>query len=894
MSIDLRTPPPAPSRAVPSPADGRPAAPASPAAVVADLRQAAEVAAPLWPLTSFVAVNPLGGLERLGFARATAEARHWTRGRTQLPLGELRAAVAAGRVGTADIDAAVRLARPDLARLAPVAVAGRWVDPVGIVRRDLLVGPEPASAPHLPRTAGERWDALRGSDVADRVDAVVTAWAARTCAHDGDVASFADWRRTALRRRSLTALVDDEARTWLVELPVAPVEALAGALAALGVDGAGRRHELRGQVARLRGWAGYARWCDEWAAADDPSPRLSLVELVAVRAALEAAAVATDARRAGASPLPPAPQGAPTSVDQLLGERAAAVARDLGGDAGDGAAVGDVLARVGLDERADLALTALERAAGAHLLAVLDGTRSGPALPPVLPDTLPTRAVDPSTSGAGRGRPTEPLAQVACCIDVRSEPLRRQLEGTGPYETIGFAGFFGVAVAVRELGWPAAEARCPVLVRPAHELAVAPRAGEEVAAGRHVRRLGRAGAADHALEEAHHGAASPFALAEAAGWLAGPRAALRTLLPRRRRPVAEEPGRFRLDPADGAGMDLDEQVATAAAVLSTMGLTDGFAPLVVLCGHASRSRNNPHASGLDCGACGGASGADSARVAAALLDDPDVRRGLVARGITIPDGTWFVPAVHDTVTDEVQLLDLVDVPASHRQLLPRLQGDLAAAGAAVAAGRAEGLPGGGAVAARGGDPAQVRPEWGLAGCSTIVVGPRSLTAGVDLGGRAFLHSYEAGSDPEGAVLETILTAPVVVAHWITSQYLFSALDPEALGAGDKLLHNPVGAIGVVTGAAGDLRVGLPRQSTAIGDRRVHEPLRLLVVVDAPRDRVEAIVARNEVLRTLLDGSWVHLVARGASGAWRWRTPGGGWADLDGIPVAAPATGHGEA
>ena len=155
--------------------------------------------------------------------------------------------------------------------------------------------------------------------------------------------------------------------------------------------------------------------------------------------------------------------------------------------------------------------------------------------------------------------------------------------------------------------------------------------------------------------------------------------------------------------------------------------------------------------------------------------------------------------------------------------------------------------------------------------------PRALTEGLDLEGRTFLHSYDADADTAGTALTTILTAPMVVAHWINAQYFFSAVDPDVFGAGDKALHNPVAGVGVLTGEGGDLRVGLPWQSVAGPDGLVHEPLRLLTVVEAPLDRLEAVIAEHEILQQLFDGAWVHLVARGSAGEpWRQRRPGGAW------------------
>jgi uncharacterized protein YbcC (UPF0753/DUF2309 family) len=171
----------------------------------------------------------------------------------------------------------------------------------------------------------------------------------------------------------------------------------------------------------------------------------------------------------------------------------------------------------------------------------------------------------------------------------------------------------------------------------------------------------------------------------------------------------------------------------------------------------------------------------------------------------------------------------------------------------------------------------VRPEWGLAANAAFVIGPRSITAELDLACRVFLHGYDAEADGEGTALETILTAPLVVGVWISCQYYFSSVDPDQFGAGDKTLHNPVGGIGVVLGEGGDLQVGLPAQAVGVGERRIHEPLRLLAVIQAPLERIEAIIQRNEVLQRLFGGKWMTLAARShQDDVWSIRSPGGTW------------------
>ena len=150
-------------------------------------------------------------------------------------------------------------------------------------------------------------------------------------------------------------------------------------------------------------------------------------------------------------------------------------------------------------------------------------------------------------------------------------------------------------------------------------------------------------------------------------------------------------------------------------------------------------------------------------------------------------------------------------------------------------------------------------SWGLAGNAAFVIAPRARSRGVALEGRSFLHDYEASHDTDGSVLELIMTAPMVVTHWINMQYHASTVDNGRYGSGNKVLHNVVGGrLGVFEGNGGDLRIGLPMQSLHDGEKWIHTPLRLSVFIQAPQTMIETVVHKHAMVKQLLDNRWIHL------------------------------------
>ncbi len=481
---------------------------------------------------------------------------------------------------------------------------------------------------------------------------------------------------------------------------------------------------------------------------------------------------------------------------------------------------------------------------------------------------------------ARHGDGDRPALQAAFCIDVRSEVFRRALEAVDPgVQTLGFAGFFGIGAEHRAFASDTPEHRLPVLLNPG----LASRAGGDTAAVQEARYSARAKRAWGRFRQA---AVSSFAFVEAAGPV---------YLGRLLRDALGGGSEAKADPAPvlDPAPDLDARIGAAETVLRAMSLTDGFARLVLLAGHGASVTNNPFSSALQCGACGGHSGEVNARLLAALLNEQAVREGVASRGIAIPQDTLFVAALHDTTTDAVTLFD-GDAPSTdHVGDLRKARLLLAEAGRIARAERRPALPGADAPHAlldRARDWAELRPEWGLAGCNAFIAAPRSRTAGKALSGRAFLHDYDWRQDePNGfKVLELILTAPVVVASWISLQYYGSTVAPEVFGSGDKTLHNVVGGVGVFEGNGGVLRAGLPLQSVHDGTRFMHEPLRLAVHVEAPVEAITAILDRHPSVRALFDNRWLHLLALDATGAVAARYAGDLHWQEAGAPVLAAA------
>lgn len=463
--------------------------------------------------------------------------------------------------------------------------------------------------------------------------------------------------------------------------------------------------------------------------------------------------------------------------------------------------------------------------------------------------------------------PAAGSALAVFCIDVRSERLRRHLELANPdVRTAGFAGFFGVSLELVTGGHPSS--RCPALLKPAVSL-LAAAAGPNPAPS--LDGVKSAPASAFAFME-WFGLSYAFSLARnALGWKA----------------PASNP-----DNASALGKSACEQIpaatrlAIARGILSNLGVGDRFPRLVLLCGHEGVSANNPHAAGLDCGACGGHGGGVNARVACAILNDADVRSGLAEAGWNVPPETCFVPGVHRTSTDEVIILDAGQVPFAHAADLAALKSRLGDASARCRRERAADLGSGiekqprlaATLSRRSADWAETRPEWALARNASFIAARRSRTRGLDLAGRSFLHEYDARLDPEGATLSLILSAPVVVASWINWQYFASTVNNRFFGSGDKTIHNRVGTIGVVEGNGGDLRPGLPMQSVHEPDGTwFHEPLRLHVVVEAAPEKIDRVIAAIPIATQLVANGWIRLSSLDPEGgAIRVFRPQTGW------------------
>ena len=830
---------------LPTPAVARPPRPAAAAdpdfhrRVDAACAQACATIAPAWPLDRAIAVNPHWA--RISRSVREVAARLAVLGDLRVfpPRDRLRQAWASGRISAADLDAA--LAHSTAAQAAGLDAA-----------QAIAALAEPGRLPRLPLLIDVLDDDAQGRHRLPWRQAI-THQVSQVCAayfdaHQADwqpersQGLYAFWRDTLTHDHGIGLLMGlpDIARS-LSTLPATREQAETWVMQRLGLPEEAWSAYLEAVLLTVNGWASWCAYLG-WEAGQQGRTDPHLRELLAIRLAW--GALLLDCR------------------DDQAAQRAFAT----------------------LQVEWEQAETRLQQAEAALLVDEVwqdafehgyqrDLARRLDAVAPALPDQPPAEV------------------QAVFCIDVRSEPLRRALESAWPaLHTRGFAGFFGLPLAYTPLATQARRPQLPGLLAPTLEVTeqLMPAAHAGGLSGEQDPTLQRAAERQRLhrfaqLDRWGEGSRWPgaaFSLVEAVGggylgrltrWLRPPAAPRRTaegegLAPRYRalcRPAL-------------AGLGLDDKLDLAARVLHAMGLDRGMAPWVLLVGHGSQSAYNAQASALDCGACCGQSGEVNARVLARLLNEPDVQQGLRERGLALPAEVVFVAALHNTTTDEIDGLDLDLLTPAQRKHWQRLEQVFSQAGDQVRRERAAKLgldPRASHEALltqlrrRANDGAQTRPEWGLAGNAAFVIAPRARSRGAMLDGRVFLHDYDAAQDPDGRVLELLMTAPMLVTHWINWQYHASTCDPQRLGSGNKLLHNVVGGrIGVFEGNGGDLRIGLARQSLHDGDGWRHEPLRLTVLIAAPANAITRVVSRHQVLRQLLDNGWLHL--------WRFDEAGG--------------------
>jgi uncharacterized protein len=790
--------------------------------------------APTWPLDQFIAVNPYWGWVEQPIAQVATQLAQLSGSPMVLPRAFYFAQWQAGRLTQAHLQSAIDAAQSNIKIDALVAGLAAPAMPAAAERA--------AGYPLVTRLADSQRDLSHAVAWVD----FVTHQVSQHCAAYFDVSQaawnpertglYASWAAQAGKDHSAALLMGFTGFSKKVAaLPRQPHDLIAAATKALGIEPEHCADYFTALLMSINGWASwcaYERWQARLGVVSGQTDNDDITELLAIRLAWEW--------------LLHAQQNSAVFAPEWIAARARI---DSASEQFDNTGKYDWLYQEALE-------ISYQQPLCSGLMNAPVATQSALA---ALPDV-----------------------QAIFCIDVRSEVFRRALESTSEgIHTRGFAGFFGLSVSYSPQGTSLTRPQLPGLLAPGRRTtdewdeeggqplgqAIAQRREQ----GLHWRRT---------WQEFRSTASSGFTFVEACGLLYAGKLLKNTLASQSTPLTIEQMGLSRQEanasrprlqnlPGSTPDVELQSRVDMAAGILGAIGVTKDFARIVLLAGHGSQTANNPHAAGLDCGACGGQTGEVNARVLAALLNDPAVRLGLTAKGIVVPDTTWFAGGLHNTTTDQLTLYDTDLLPSSHTGDLQQLKTNLLLAGQRARAERAPTL--GLAhlakdaaqleriIKARANDWAQVRPEWGLANNAAFIVAPRSRSKHLDLAGRAFLHDYDYRQDPDLGVLTLIMTAPMVVTNWINMQYYASVVDNVKYGSGNKVLHNVVGGrLGVFEGNGGDLRIGLPMQSLHDGKNWQHTPLRLSVFIEAPQAAIESVIAKHAVVKNLVDNQWVHL------------------------------------
>lgn len=849
------------------------------------------------PIGVFVHHNTLHAFEHLPFEKAVLEAAETFGAEPYMAEAAYRAELARGRILAEDVDAVLTaepdsivfpgLARKSLRR-AMITPGVREFDAATIVWRaeqgDLATDfRQPALAALfracLTRTAPPEQESV----VTRKVDEIIHPWLIRLCSAflDQGTAYWPMPHRELGFYRSVRELwsqpggmfpryligLDQEFKRQ-EQLSRSSTDAVLAYLDSERLPESDWDGVLGAELLALPGWAGLMRRLEkEPELAPHNAPPCSLMDFLAVRLTM---ALVASRRRAAERDPEESPLKTRERRRMSRAARAYDAARVLSLSAREilelspcdwAAFVNEVRACNGFERRRVLHL-AYERRHERQILGGIAGNRRYRGLSVI---------------------PARPAAQLFFCLDEREESMRRALEEVdSEIETFGAAGFFGLAVNYKGIDDPHGAAFSPVTLKPQHAVVERPiKEDRKLLVKRRVRRrlLGRLMQGSFVssktlvrgwISTAALGLLSAVPLT---GQLLAPRryALLREWLNNAFLPEPQTELRFMRNTSESrnavsdllVGFAAAEKAERVAGVLRQAGLTRGFARLVIVLGHGSTSLNNPHESAHDCGACGGRRGAPNARLFAAMANRPEVRELLRQNGIDIRKDVWFIGGYHDTCSDDVELYDLDAVPPTHRTDLERISESLDKArelNAHERSRRFETFPVDASpadalrhVEERSEHLAQPRPEYGHCTNAVCIVGRRALTRGVFLDRRAFLTSYDATQDPDNRNLAQLLPPVVAVCAGINLEYYFSFIDNDRYGCGTKLPHNVTSLMGVMDGHASDLRTGLPWQMVEI-----HEPVRMLFIVETTPERLSQVIAATAALTELVNNRWIRI------------------------------------
>ena len=749
------------------------------------------------------------------------------------------------------------------------------------------------AAPHYPA----RHDVIRHRDVllhtcGEDSDALVNGLLIRFCAAFVDQ-GFADWQlpeRDQGFYRSFIALYRHARNTpdyWRRDLPdelarlaeggMSPLDSIIESFAMLGVREEEWDEYIATTLLSLRGWAGMI-WQNEVRGDRVAIPVLpgTLVEFVAVRLILERLALAYVAKTTLNF------QGSLKDIRSLQHSPKAD-------------------AHAGIDQRAFVlfqlsqvlgwtpaALHGLSKEKWKELIAEIErfhNVERRRLFHMAFERRLCNRALDAIAIHAASRPPqriANPRFQVITCIDTREESFHRHLEEIAP-DSEGFsaAGFYGVPIYYRGVADAHFVPLCPIVVRAQHWVTEDVVYSFERTHRRRESARRALGAASLQVHMRSRSIAGGALLTAGLGVLASIPLVARVLFPRLTARLRKTAGRFVAPPSitrlrlertaakagsgdDQIGFTLEEMTFFVERTLRDIGLTSGFGKIVIFLGHGSFCLNNPHKSAYDCGACSGNAGGPNARTFAAMCNNPHVRSELAKRGIEIPSDTWVVGGLHNTCSDSITYYDLDLLPRARMQDFLAAEETLEQVcerNSHERCRRFESAPLNMSFAAahrhverRTEDLAETRPEYGNASNAICVVGRRARTRNLYLDRRSFLMSYDpTQDDAQHTILGRILGAVVPVCEGINMQYTLSAIDSPGWGCGTKLPHNITSLLGVMDGAASDLRPGLPWQGVEI-----HEPVRLLFVIETTPEGLLQIMGRNETVGKILRNGWSRV------------------------------------